>query len=108
MTAKTSLGMLLLGVMLTIERVSGACGNFYTAQSGDTCASIAASSSITVSEFLRNNPSVTQCDGLIAGSQYCVDSSAPSALRISDDGQCGGEYTCVGSSFGECCSPHGW
>ncbi|KAL1844004.1 hypothetical protein VTJ49DRAFT_6408 [Mycothermus thermophilus] len=31
-----------------------------------------------------------------------------SALQISPNGQCGGEYTCIGSQYGTCCSPHGW
>jgi hypothetical protein len=42
---------------------------------------------------------------LSIGSQYCVGSDA---LQISPDGQCGGNFTCLGSAYGDCCSPHGW
>ncbi|KAK7918269.1 peptidoglycan-N-acetylglucosamine deacetylase [Apiospora marii] len=38
-------------------------------------------------------------------------SAAPaptSTLKVSIDGDCGGDITCVGSGFGDCCSAHGW
>lgn len=102
---------LLLAMMLATEGVSGlpgACSALYNAKAGDTCASIAASAGISISEFLRDNPSVTQCDDLTAGTSYCVDPAEARPLKTSADGQCGREYTCAGSAFGECCSPHGW
>jgi hypothetical protein len=106
---------LLLGLILLADRafaLPSACGKYYTVMSGDTCASIAAASGISVSEFLRNNPNVVQCDVLTAGNRFCVDPSSSSdpPLKTSADGQCGSQsgYTCTGSSFGSCCSEHGW
>ncbi|KAK8123514.1 chitin deacetylase [Apiospora kogelbergensis] len=29
-------------------------------------------------------------------------------LKVSPDGSCGGDTTCLGSEFGNCCSSHGW
>ncbi len=100
----------LLGLLLTTQRVVGlpaACSKTVTARAGDTCASISISAGINVADFLRNNPSISQCDKLSVGSQYCIDSSN-SQFQVSPDGQCGGNFTCVGSPYGQCCSAHGW
>ncbi|KAK8108643.1 polysaccharide deacetylase [Apiospora sp. TS-2023a] len=38
-------------------------------------------------------------------------SAAPaptSTKKVSVEGDCGGDITCVGSGFGDCCSAHGW
>ncbi|KAK3389961.1 carbohydrate-binding module family 18 protein [Podospora didyma] len=103
------------------------CSAIVTARDGDTCASIASAAGITVTQFIRSNPGVT-CSSLTTGSKYCIDptfaasttgktvasptsgtGAAPtSTLQISKDGQCGGGLTCAGSSYGNCCSPHGW
>ncbi len=107
-TVRQPLGTLLLGLLLVYQRVYGlpnACSKFVTAKSGDTCASIAISAGVGVADFLRDNPSVSSCDSLIAGSTYCVD---PSTLQVSPEGQCGGNFTCLGSKYGQCCSEHGW
>ena len=101
---------LLLGLLLAIQGVIGfpaACSKTITARSGDTCASISITAGINVADFLRNNPSITQCDKLSIGSQYCIDSGA-SQSEVSLDGQCGGNLTCIGSPYGQCCSAHGW
>ncbi|KAI0603349.1 hypothetical protein F4775DRAFT_587869 [Biscogniauxia sp. FL1348] len=38
-----------------------------------------------------------------------ADPSTPtSTLDVSEDGTCGSEVTCAGSSFGNCCSVNGW
>ena len=103
---------ILFGLSVLVQQgtclVPRACAAYVTARSGDTCASIAASVGITVTEFLRNNPSVSKCDSLAAGTRYCIDSSSTPPLQISTDGQCGGNLTCAGSSYGDCCSEHGW
>ncbi len=102
------LGTPLLGLLLVCQRVyslPNACSEFVTAKSGDTCASIAISAGIGVADFLRDNPSVSSCDSLSVGSTYCVDSTT---LQLSPEGQCGGNFTCLGSKYGQCCSEHGW
>ena len=100
------------------------CTIVVTARAGDTCASLSDAAGITVSQFLRANPGVTTCSALSTGTRYCVDpnfstvptSSSPSrpptspggGLEVSKNGQCGPGLTCAGSSFGDCCSEHGW
>ncbi|KAK4197368.1 hypothetical protein QBC40DRAFT_351025 [Triangularia verruculosa] len=45
---------------------------------------------------------------LIASSVVWSLPQSSTALKNSADGQCGGEFTCLDSSFGQCCSAHGW
>ena len=85
-----------------------------TAAAGDTCTSVAAANGISVTQFILGNPLLTNCR-LTAGKPYCIDKSQgvathpPStSLMISPDGSCGGGYTCVGSTFGDCCSRNGY
>lgn len=108
------------------------CTVIITARTGDTCATISSLAGITVSQFLRANPSVSSCAALAAGTRYCVDpgfNTAPSpsstsarpaatsggggggsgaGLEVSTNGQCGGLLTCLTSPYGDCCSEHGW
>ncbi|KAK3353758.1 hypothetical protein B0T25DRAFT_608211 [Lasiosphaeria hispida] len=112
-----------------LASAAASCNLLTTARSGDTCASLAEAAGITVSQFLRANPNITSCANLPTGSQYCIDPSfagptsttaksiaattsagaAPTgALEITKDGHCGEGFTCQGSAFGSCCSPHGW
>lgn len=37
-----------------------------------------------------------------------VAAAATTALTVSTDGACNSSTTCAGSSFGDCCSQHGW
>ncbi|KAK0621926.1 hypothetical protein B0T17DRAFT_535389 [Bombardia bombarda] len=108
-----------------------ACTRLITARPGDTCASIAAAAGITVAQFIRGNLGIATCSSLTAGSQYCVDPSflatatattftptklststislpTTTPLQVTPDGQCGNGLTCLGSTFGQCCSAHGW
>ncbi|KAK0719386.1 hypothetical protein B0H67DRAFT_551763 [Lasiosphaeris hirsuta] len=111
---------------------AASCNLLTTARPGDTCASLADAAGITVSQFLRANPNITTCANLPTGSKFCIDptfvaipSTAKSvaattttgaggpaqptgALEITKDGHCGEGFTCQGSAFGSCCSPHGW
>lgn len=108
------------------------CTVIITARTGDTCATISSLAGITVSQFLRANPSVSSCAALVAGTRYCVDpgfNAAPSSstasapppaatsgggsggtggLEVSTNGQCGPLLTCLTSPYGDCCSEHGW
>ncbi|KAK4149754.1 carbohydrate-binding module family 18 protein [Chaetomidium leptoderma] len=105
------------------HQAAAACTRSVTAKQGDTCASLSSQAGITVTEFLRSNPSVTSCSQLTAGGSYCVAgtadggssssarppvSSTPSDLQVSVDGTCGQGVTCEGSRFGNCCSAHGY
>ncbi|KAK4125782.1 carbohydrate-binding module family 18 protein [Parathielavia appendiculata] len=116
-------GLLFLALGLTHQAVA-ACTRSITAKSGDTCATLAAQAGITVTQFLRSNPSVTSCSQLVVGGSYCVEgtadstptsssapvpvSTSPSNLQVSTDGSCGQGVTCAGSRFGDCCSAHGF
>ncbi|KAK3318743.1 carbohydrate-binding module family 18 protein [Apodospora peruviana] len=120
----SSLAKLVLTCVLSIATHvaadAAACTRSVKAQQGDTCASLASAAGITVAQFLKSNPSVTSCSALTSGATYCLEgtaatssSTAPSAsptpgLRISTDGTCGNGVTCLGSSYGNCCSEHGF
>ncbi|KAK0726555.1 hypothetical protein B0T21DRAFT_350671 [Apiosordaria backusii] len=113
---------------LAVTGISAECTRFIEAYEGDTCAILAEIAGITVTQFLRSNPSVTSCSQLVPGGYYCIEgvadsgptasatltksaaptSSSPVRLSISQDGSCGSGVTCTGSSFGNCCSPHGF
>ncbi|TPX14782.1 uncharacterized protein E0L32_005177 [Thyridium curvatum] len=95
-----------------------ACTRTVNAKSGDSCATLSRAAGITVAQFINYNPSVTSCGGLVPGKAYCVasdgsEASSPPAqtspsLSITKDGQCGKGVTCAGSTYGDCCSEHGW
>lgn len=105
----------------SVQTASGAvCPTTVVSNLGDTCESIASAYGVTVGQFIQNNPDLTNCR-LAAGKTYCVGTISPtssstvasgshSALSPSLDGSCGtaGEYTCLGSAFGDCCSRNGY
>ncbi|VBB84524.1 Putative protein of unknown function [Podospora comata] len=118
----------LLVSALAVAGASAECTRFIEAYEGDTCAILAEIAGITVTQFLRSNPSVTSCSQLVTGGLYCIEgiadsgptasasrttsaaptSSSPVRLTISQDGTCGSGVTCTGSSFGNCCSQFGF
>ncbi|KAK4198202.1 hypothetical protein QBC40DRAFT_94861 [Triangularia verruculosa] len=119
----------LLVSALAFAGASAECTRFIEAYEGDTCAILAEIAGITVTQFLRSNPSVTSCSQLVAGGYYCIEgvadsgptasatsrttsaaptSSSPVRLTISQDGACGSGVTCTGSRFGNCCSQFGF
>ncbi|KAM7193950.1 carbohydrate-binding module family 18 protein [Naviculisporaceae sp. PSN 640] len=112
-------GILFLALGFTAQ-VNAQCSRSIEAHEGDTCATLAALTGITVSQFLKSNPSVTSCAALTPGRTYCVEGTAPAAsgttsavptsgpLQVSKDGTCGAGVTCKGSGFGNCCSKHGF
>ncbi|KAL1843207.1 hypothetical protein VTJ49DRAFT_2758 [Mycothermus thermophilus] len=103
-------GTLLLALAGLSQRAAAACSRTITAQAGDTCASLSSLVGITVAEFLRSNPTVTNCNALRAGVAYCIEGVADGGnpLRVSTDGTCGNGVTCAGSTWGNCCSPYGY
>ncbi|KAL4877580.1 hypothetical protein BJY04DRAFT_230540 [Aspergillus karnatakaensis] len=53
--------------------LTSSCNDYYFVESGDTCAEIASSNSITLSKFYAWNPAVgSSCAGLQAGYYVCV------------------------------------
>jgi LysM repeat protein len=49
------------------------CGEYYTVQSGDSCAGIETKFNLTNDQFLALNPNVTaQCTNIVLGKAYCV------------------------------------
>jgi hypothetical protein len=104
------------------------------AKAGDTCASLSGANALTVTQFIQLNPTISTCS-LLPGTTYCV-SDDPAALPTTSrtttilvpttsrplaaptgslvpspdgsDGICGGEYTCLGSVYGDCCSENGY
>lgn len=129
---KMCLPLLLLASAWGAALAADPCTVIITARTGDTCATISNLAGITVSQFLRANPSVSSCAALVAGTRYCVDpgfNAAPSSsstsarpaatsggggggsgagLEVSTNGQCGSTLTCLTSPYGDCCSEHGW
>jgi len=121
-------GLAALGFSVGVQsQGTESCVETVTARMGDTCASLAEFAGISVSQFLRSNPLVTNCEVLIGGAAYCKigtasgtptvaaglplfpsSASSPSPLETSGDGACGGNVTCAGSRFGRCCSAHGF
>ncbi|KAK0633898.1 hypothetical protein B0T14DRAFT_561438 [Immersiella caudata] len=123
-------GLVALAISVGVQtQGTSSCVETVTARTGDTCASLAELVSISVTDFLRSNPSVTSCSALIGGAVYCktgvasgpptIPASLPPAsgsngdstsepLSVSTDGVCGGTVTCEGSQFGRCCSAHGY
>ncbi|KAM7211771.1 carbohydrate-binding module family 18 protein [Rhypophila decipiens] len=113
-------GILILALGFNAQ-VNAQCSRSIEAHDGDTCASLAALTGITVAQFLKSNPAVTSCSTLTPGRTYCVEGTAPAAtssatspvqtsgpLQVSTDGTCGPGVTCKGSRFGGCCSEHGF
>ncbi|KAI5918691.1 hypothetical protein F4810DRAFT_704010 [Camillea tinctor] len=85
------------------------CGLYYDVTAGDTCQNIVLQSGITHDEFLKLNTQIySNCTNLWLDCSYCI---APvTGSEVSTDGKCGPDHshtTCVGSSFGNCCSYYG-
>ncbi|KZV65858.1 carbohydrate-binding module family 50 protein [Peniophora sp. CONT] len=60
--------------------ITTGCTTYYTIQSGDGCASIESTYSITLSEFITWNPEVNaQCTNIQLGLAYCVAGPAPTS-----------------------------
>ncbi|PYH30914.1 uncharacterized protein BO87DRAFT_316179 [Aspergillus neoniger CBS 115656] len=95
------------------------CGQHYTVVSGDSCVSVLAQANTPFNLVMAANPSITSaaaCDGeLKVGVTYCIypmsgfnATDINGNLTISTNGLCGNGTTCLGSSFGDCCSISGY
>lgn len=86
------------------------CGKYHYTASGDTCNGVAVRYGITFEKFRELNTQILEdCSNLWLGYAYCV---APVTTPVvTKDGTCGPDYgmtTCVGSTFGSCCSNYGY
>lgn len=95
------------------------CGDYYTIVSGDTCVSLLAEANTPFNLFMAANPSITSAlacdDELTVGLTYCIHpirgfnaTNISGNLTVSTNGLCGNGTTCLGSSFGDCCSLSGY
>ncbi|PYH42397.1 uncharacterized protein BP01DRAFT_303398 [Aspergillus saccharolyticus JOP 1030-1] len=95
------------------------CGYYYTVVSGDTCVSLLAEANTPFNLFMAANPSITSAavcdDELTVGVTYCIHpmsgfntTSVSGNLTVSTNGLGGNGTTCLGSSFGDCCSISGY
>ena len=131
-------GLLLAAAALYLTPVLAAtCTRTVAAKAGDTCASLSASNSLTVAQFIQLNPTIATCS-LLPGATYCVSDDpaaittpprpttavpAPTSSSLAaaptgsllpspdgSEGVCGGNtgYTCLGSVYGDCCSENGY
>lgn len=122
--------LLLAACLYLSPAVAATCTRTVTAIAGDTCASLSGSNSLTVTQFIQLNPTISTCS-LVPGSTYCVSDDpaavpttrptlAPTSLLPpvptgtllpspdGSDGICGSGYTCLGSVYGDCCSENGY
>jgi hypothetical protein len=53
-------------------------------------------------------PSTSTATRTSSTSTKASSSAVATPSKISTDGSCGGSITCQGSTFGNCCSQHGW
>lgn len=86
------------------------CGKYHYVASGDTCNGIAVRYGITFTTIRELNTQINEgCTNLWLDYAYCV---APvTEPGVSTDGTCGpnhGMKTCMGSTFGSCCSNYGY
>lgn len=102
---------------------AAACTKIIRAVAGDTCANLSDKYGITVQQFVNYNPTLRTCT-LDATYAYCVSQNpadgppkeipaGPGGTVLipspdGSDGVCGGEYTCLGSVYGDCCSIVGY
>jgi hypothetical protein len=112
------------------QALAATCTRTIVAKAGDSCATVAATYGLTVSQFIQLNPTLGTC-ALTPSTTYCVSdnpAAAPtttilpttslppvavptSSLIPSPDGSegvCGNVYTCLGSVYGDCCSEAGY
>ncbi|KAL2168754.1 hypothetical protein VTG60DRAFT_6863 [Thermothelomyces hinnuleus] len=84
-----------------------ACGNYYLVVTGDDCFTVCQRFGLNFTQLQAYNPYLTDdCLNLWLNYDVCVAPVTPQA--VSTDGTCPPGVTCVGSGFGDCCSPYGF
>ncbi|KAK4187553.1 chitin binding domain and peptidoglycan binding domain-containing protein [Podospora australis] len=83
------------------------CGRYHFVQAGDDCSTVALlyNTNFTMLQ-LWNTYLNNACSNLWLQYDVCVARVTPPT--ISPDGTCSEGVTCVGSAFGDCCSPYGF
>lgn len=83
------------------------CGNYYLVVAGDDCSTIDLRFGLNFSQLQEYNPYLNStCGNLWLNYDICVAPVTPET--VSTDGTCPAGVTCVGSAFGDCCSPFGY
>lgn len=83
------------------------CGEYYLAVSGDDCSTIDLRFGLNFSQLQEYNTYLnSDCLNLWLNYDVCVAPVTPQT--VSTDGTCPPGVTCVGSGFGDCCSPFGY
>ncbi|GIJ86398.1 hypothetical protein Asppvi_005286 [Aspergillus pseudoviridinutans] len=83
------------------------CGNYYLVVAGDDCATVDLRFGLNYSQLQEYNTYLdATCSNLWLNYDVCVAPVAPET--VSTDGTCPPGVTCVGSTFGDCCSPFGY
>ena len=72
--------------MIISNSTSGACGATYSVQPGDTCASIANTSSITTATLSALNPGLN-CASLLIMQQLCIRLATAASQPLTSCGQ---------------------
>ncbi|KAF2743395.1 carbohydrate-binding module family 18 protein [Sporormia fimetaria CBS 119925] len=102
---KGSLCILLASASVALGRISrdGSCGG----KTGQTCLNSVFGSCCSQHGYCGDSPAycATGCQSKWG---TCTNSETPQPARISKNGQCGNGVTCLGSSFGDCCSQYGY
>uniref|UniRef100_A0A093V8Z9 LysM and putative peptidoglycan-binding domain-containing protein 2 n=1 Tax=Talaromyces marneffei PM1 TaxID=1077442 RepID=A0A093V8Z9_TALMA len=82
------------------------CGLYYQVGTSDDCSTVDLRFGITFSQLKKLNTYLDDsCSNLWLNYDICVAEVVQPA--ISTDGSCGLGVTCIGSTFGSCCSPTG-
>lgn len=83
------------------------CGDYYLVVAGDDCATVDLRFGLNYTQLQEYNTYLdATCSNLWLNYDICV---APvTAQTVSTDGTCPLGVTCVGSAFGDCCSPFGY
>lgn len=83
------------------------CGNYYLVVAGDNCATVDLRFGLNYSQLQKYNTYLdATCSNLWLNYDVCVAPVTPES--VSTDGTCPRGITCVGSTFGDCCSPFGY
>ncbi|KAI1454309.1 hypothetical protein F4805DRAFT_326492 [Annulohypoxylon moriforme] len=83
------------------------CGNYYLVVSGDNCWTVDQRFGLNFSQLQSYNTYLDDdCLNLWLKYDICVAPVTPQT--VSTDGTCPAGVTCVGSGFGDCCSPYGF
>lgn len=85
------------------------CGHYYLVVAGDDCSTVCLRFGLNFTQLQDLNTYLNNaCTNLWLGYEVCVAPVTETPPVVSTDGTCGPGVTCVGSTFGDCCSPHGY